>query len=92
MGRTATTIFTYNKIDHHEVQHTLDMLPQVLRNMTTKASYKSLGYQDKIQSVAEYNTLQKQEQAYLEGILNLSNCTEIEAVERGERRMMAPKS
>ena len=47
--------------------------------MATNASYESLGYQDEIQSVAKYITLQQQEWVYVDGVLNLSNCTEINA-------------
>ena len=78
MGKTDTSLFTTHKKNLGEAKRTLHSLPQVLRRVLTKESMDALGMGDPPQQESEYAAMLQQENEYLDGLLNLKHCTEID--------------
>lgn len=78
MGKTDTSLFTTHKKNLGEAKRTLHSLPQVLRRVLTKDSFESLGLGNPPQHEPEYVAMLQQENEYLDGLLNLGHCTEID--------------
>ena len=87
MGMTDTSLITLHNRDLQEGTGTLQVLPNVLKSMFTPESYKSLGLGNLPQPELEFVAMQKQENEYLGGLLNLEHCTEID-INRKKKRMM----
>ena len=78
MGKTDTSLFTTHKTNLGEAKRTLQSLPQVLRRVLTSESYKALGVGNPPQHEPKYATMLQQENYYLNSLLNLEHCTEID--------------
>ena len=78
MGRTDTSLFTTHKKNLQEGTRTLQVLPRVLQQVLTPESYKNFGLGNLPQPKPEYVAMQHQENKYLDGLLNLEHCTEID--------------
>ena len=78
MGKTDTSLFTTHKKNLSAAKRTLHSLPQVLRQVLTPESFDSLGLGNPPQHEPEYVAMVQQEKDYLDGLLNLGHCTEID--------------
>ena len=78
MGKTDTSLFTTHKKNLSAAKRTLHLLPQVLRRVLTPESFDSLGLGNPPQHEPEYVAMVQQEKDYLDGLLNLGHCTEID--------------
>ena len=85
MGKTDTSLFTTNKRNLVEAKRTLHSLPQVLSRILTEDSYRALGLGLAPQQEPEYMAMIQQESDYLDGLLNLKHCTEIDITRKRKK-------
>ena len=78
MGKTDTSLFTTHKKNLSEAKRTLHSLPQVLGRVLKPECIESLGLGKPPQLESEYHAMLKKENEYLDGLLNLEHCTEID--------------
>ena len=78
MGGTDTSLFTLHKNNLREGTRTLRVLPRVLQQVLTLDSYNSLGLGNPPQPEPKYIAMQQQENEYLDVLLNLEHCSEID--------------
>ena len=78
MGNTDTSLITLHKKKLREGTRTLQVLPRVLQSMLSQECYKALGFGNPLQPEPEFVAMQKQENEYLDGLLNLEHGTEID--------------
>lgn len=85
MGKTETSLFTTHKSNMAEAKRTLQSLPQVMQRVLTLESYKALDMGNPPQHEPEYEAMIKQENEYLDGLLNLEHCTEIDIAKKRKK-------
>ena len=85
MGTTDTSLITVHKKNWREGTRTLQVLPRVLQRMLSQECYEDLGVGNPPQSESELTAMQKQENEYLDGLLNLEHCTEIDISKKREK-------
>ena len=85
MGKTDTSLFTAHKRNLAEAKRTLHSLPQVLSRILSEDSYRALGLGLAPQQDPEYMAMIQQESNYLDGLLNLKHCTEIDITRKRKK-------
>ena len=85
MGKTDTSLFTTHKANLTEAKRTLQSLPQVIQRILTKESYERLSLGSPPQHEPEYEAMIRQESDYLNGLLNLEHCTEIDITKKRKK-------
>ena len=85
MGKTDTSLFTAHKRNLAEAKRTLHSLPQVLSRILSEDSYRALGLGLAPQQEPEYMAMFQQESDYLDGLLNLKHCTEIDITRKRKK-------
>ena len=78
MGNTATVVFTCHKKLIKEAKKTVSILHRVLQDILDEQSYGALVPGLSPKPTPEFEAMQKQENDYLDGYLNLNHYTEIE--------------
>ena len=85
MGKTDMSLFTTHKANLTEAKRTLQSLPRVIQRVLTKESYERLSLGNPPQHEPEYEAMIRQESDYLDGLLNLEHCTEIDITKKRKK-------
>ena len=85
MDRTNTSLITLHKKNLKEGTQTLQVLPKVLQGLLSLECFETLGLGNPPQSEPELIAMQKQENKYLDRLLNLKYCTEIDITKKRKK-------